>query len=676
MASSKDIPTPRPAADVENQAVDEQNIRITLYAGPFLASMSSRSEIEIGVSHIESACSAAATTDALVRSSALGYISCVVPEREHRIGNSLGTLFLSVLFCLYGCGSGAGTMTRTSEAVVDTLPQWKQADTVVLSKDQREELAVRHYIAGSAHEEAGEYDDAIGEFELALSYDPSPVIHCALSRNSVETQRFVEAANHGLAAVRLAPEDIHTHEQLADVYIALGRYDSAVEQYEIMFRLDSTNEQTRFMLARLYHADRPERALELYESILHGDGDDDDVLLNIAELDIDLGRYARAAVILESLRRFDADNDYILTLLIDAYNEDGKRKNALSVGEDLMQRFPEQQRYAARLAGLYAENDRWPDARGILHALLAEDSLDAETAADIGELYYQRAIADSTLIPEADTAFAVLLRRAPEDWHPRWYAGALAFNTGRMSEAASNFSAVLEQDPGNTEALDVLARTFLRMDDPASAILPLQTLADRNLADAETYSSLGYAYHLLRQDSLAIAALSRALGMEPDRVDALSTLALIHDDNGRTDRSDSLYQAALRTYENPSQQKDDAYYLLFNNYSYSLAQRGLDLERALGMSRESVQFDNSNSSYLDTFGWILFRHGDLDSAKQYISRAIAASTADPSPVFFEHLGDILIASGNREAAIAAWKQSLALDPGNATLVQKIREVTP
>jgi len=69
----------------------------------------------------------------------------------------------------------------------------------------------------------------------------------------------------------------------------------------------------------------------------------------------------------------------------------------------------------------------------------------------------------------------------------------------------------------------------------------------------------------------------------------------------RTDDSDSLYEEALRI--NPE------FSLALNNYAYSLSERGLQLERALGMARKALEVAPDNPSYLDTIGWIYFRLG-------------------------------------------------------------------
>jgi Tfp pilus assembly protein PilF len=125
--------------------------------------------------------------------------------------------------------------------------------------------------------------------------------------------------------------------------------------------------------------------------------------------------------------------------------------------------------------------------------------------------------------------------------------------------------------------------------------------------------------------------------------------------------SDSLYEQALRV--------DPKSALLLNNYSYSLSERGLQLDRALEMSRIAVATEPENSAYLDTYGWICFRLGHYQQARQYIEKAIAAGTA--GAVLYEHIGDVYFQLGDKIKAVTIWKKALGMDIKNETLRKKI-----
>jgi tetratricopeptide (TPR) repeat protein len=91
-----------------------------------------------------------------------------------------------------------------------------------------------------------------------------------------------------------------------------------------------------------------------------------------------------------------------------------------------------------------------------------------------------------------------------------------------------------------------------------------------------------------------------------------------------------MYERAL--------QMDPKNDLVLNNYSYSLAERGILLDRALAMSKEALSQQPENQSYLDTYGWIHYKMGDYKEAEKWIRKAIDLGST--SAVVHDHLGDV------------------------------------
>ena len=109
-----------------------------------------------------------------------------------------------------------------------------------------------------------------------------------------------------------------------------------------------------------------------------------------------------------------------------------------------------------------------------------------------------------------------------------------------------------------------------------------------------------------------------------------------------------------------------------NNYAYYLSVERRDLDKAEEMSYKTVKAEPNNSTYLDTYAWILFVKGNYAEARLYIDEAIK-NDKDSSDVVLEHCGDIYYMTGDAEGALKYWKQ--AWDKGNRsdTLKQKIQK---
>jgi Tfp pilus assembly protein PilF len=122
-----------------------------------------------------------------------------------------------------------------------------------------------------------------------------------------------------------------------------------------------------------------------------------------------------------------------------------------------------------------------------------------------------------------------------------------------------------------------------------------------------------------------------------------------------------LYEEALKI--------DPRSHLVLNNYSYSLAERGLQLQRALEMAKDAVKAEPENASYLDTIGWVYYKLSKYRQAEEYITRAVKTDKA--SPVVHEHLGDIYFQLGQKEKALEFWQKAFELDGKNQALKDKI-----
>lgn len=97
--------------------------------------------------------------------------------------------------------------------------------------------------------------------------------------------------------------------------------------------------------------------------------------------------------------------------------------------------------------------------------------------------------------------------------------------------------------------------------------------------------------------------------------------------------------------------------------------RGVELDKALEMSKISIEKDPGNASYLDTIGWIYFKLKKYKLAKENIEKSLSVNPN--SAVVLEHLGDIYNAMKDYPGALRYWKMSLEKNPNNSTLKEKI-----
>ena len=141
------------------------------------------------------------------------------------------------------------------------------------------------------------------------------------------------------------------------------------------------------------------------------------------------------------------------------------------------------------------------------------------------------------------------------------------------------------------------------------------------------------------------------LTLHPENDEVFFNLAVVYE---KTQRSSEMFSYLKKTLEiNP----DNVQALNYLGYSY--AERGLNLDEALGLIQKAVKLDPESGYIRDSLGWVYFKKGMYTEALVEIKKASELEGNDP--VILEHLGDVYLKLGNKDAAQEAcsWPAILA-----------------
>jgi tetratricopeptide (TPR) repeat protein len=551
-----------------------------------------------------------------------------------------------------------GCNAKTGEALERPLAREDRAPTAM---DTARQLAMQHVIDGSIEEVKGDYAKAVLEFQDALRYNQDPAIYYALSKNYSLLGKHSLAIDAGREAVKRGPENMDYRRNLADVYALAFEYDAAASQFEEIIRRDSSQLEAWYNLARIYQSRKPLRALEVYEEITRRFGPEWEILLQTAEINNKLGRFDKAADALEEMSKIDPANKALKESLAQTLVRAGKFDEALAVYSQLRELNPEDFTIVAEIGGIRLARGENARAREEFARVLSQDSVAVDMKLHIGEMYFAQLAKDSTLAPETKTVFEQIAAQHPDDWRPFWFLGAVGSMMHDDSTAVKNFRRVTVLASWNADAWVYLSSVFLGKNNFEEVAKILESAVRILPDDYRVNFFLGVSYSRLNRPLDAARVLEHARQINPREVDAIAQLAMVYDGIKRYDESDALYEEALRL--------DPANSLVLNNFAYSLAERNVQLDRALTMSRKAVEADATNSSYLDTIGWICYRLGNYKDAERYVKEAIGKG--EVNAVVYEHLGDIYFAMNQKDLALEQWNLALKLDAGNTVLRDKI-----
>ncbi len=547
-----------------------------------------------------------------------------------------------------GCSGARGTVEEES-------PAMRQG------KEIAHQIAVQKVIDGSVYEAKGNYAQAILEYQDALRYERSAGIYFALAKNYTAIGKHALAIDAAREAVRIEPDNLDYRRMLADCCVAGYEIETAIQQYEEIIKRDSSQVEVWFNLARLYQGRKPLKALEVYQRILDRFGPQWDVYLQVADLCSKLGKFDSAAAALREMLVLDPGNQDLKRNLAQTYVRAGDADSALVIYRELRELDPDRLEYAVEIAGIHLLQKDYDKAAGEFEAILSRDTVSIDTKLRIGEIYFSQLQKDSTLAPVARSIFERIRDGHPADWRPYWFLGIIGSVTHDDSLSINSFRKVTELASWNADAWVYLSSVFLERNNFPEVVKILESAAAVVPDDFRVNFLLGVAYSRTGQSEEAVDALQKARRINPKDVDAISQLALVYDGLKRFTESDSLYELALSL----SPDND----LVLNNFAYSLADRGVQIERALEMSKKALAAKPDNTSYLDTIGWIYYRLGDFTSAENYILKAM--EKGEVSAVVYEHLGDVYYRLDHRDRALEYWNKALKLDEKNTALREKI-----
>ena len=92
------------------------------------------------------------------------------------------------------------------------------------------------------------------------------------------------------------------------------------------------------------------------------------------------------------------------------------------------------------------------------------------------------------------------------------------------------------------------------------------------------------------------------------------------------------------------------------------------------MSRITAEKAPDNSTYLDTFGWILYLQGKALEAKPFFKNAVMLYGGKESPVILDHYAEVLFALKEYDLAFLYWNKAKAINNGEIPDLDRIKVV--
>jgi len=493
-----------------------------------------------------------------------------------------------------------------------------------------------------------------------------------LSRLLARSRTPEKALEYARTAVQLAPDNQWYQRQLADVLTARARYAEAAEVYAGLAARPGTRDpepaiKAAFLFQRASKYKEAIAALDRAAALQPGDAD---ILLQKQQLYLKLNDVEGAVRTVREVIAANPRDARYYALLADLYANNKQPEKAAEVYTEAEKKFP---------------------GDPIIQLALAQQARDAKDTARYNA-YVKRAITNRELSPEAqikllipylqeisrDTARrdeGLRLAASVAEQHQsnagvQSFYGEILQLFGRSAEASEQFKKAVVLDGSQFDYWRLLLNSYLDPGSADSLVVWSEKAAKLYPTQAIVHFFNGVGQLSRKAYPQAIRAINRAIDIQPEEDRELlasmyTTLGDAYNSAKQYTESDSAYEAAMRL--------DPRNATLLNNYAYYLSVRGVRLDDAERMSKRSLELRQDEGTFLDTYGWILYKQGKYRDALDYIQRAVDAAGDRADGTLWDHLGDALYRTGERDKAVDAWKQAQQRKADNPLLEKKISE---
>lgn len=554
-----------------------------------------------------------------------------------------------------------------------TIPVKRATDSTELSANDRRRYEY-FYLEALRQQNGGHFAAAFDLLNHCLSIDPNaPEAYFLLSSYLVELHQDSLARHYLEKAAALNPDNSSYLERLAQYFISAKDFDRAISAYEQLASRDLSRSDVWNILLSLYQQQkRYDKMIDAIRNIERIDGSSEDLVLSKMRV-YEMMDNKKAAY--ATLKALADEHPYDLNYQVMIGNwlmQNGKKKDAFRIFTHVSKQEPDNTYAQSSLYDYYRAEGQDSLAHLVLEDILISPKTDTDTkVAMIKQVIQENEQRGGDSIPVL-RLFGQIMDANPQD-SVMAELNAAYMSLKKMPEDTINqaLMRVLRISPDNAGArLQIIQSKWKRQQWDDIISLCQQAVA-YNPEELSFYYFLGLAYFQKDDHDRSLDAFRRCVG----QANAKSNAEIVSDAYslmGELLHRKGLKEEAYAAYDSCLQWKQD-HIACLNNYAYFLSEDNRDLEKAEQMSYRTVKAEPKNSTYLDTYAWILFMQKRYAEAEIYIDQALMNDTDSvQSPVVVEHAGDIHAMNRQMDKAVDYWQQALKSGNANPLLPKKIK----
>lgn len=498
-------------------------------------------------------------------------------------------------------------------------------------------------------------DDAVGYFELAQLL--------GARHDIAEAQKTIRQAS------KLDPGNVWYQLYDAEISQLNGDYKDAIGIYENIIRKHPDNLDYYYQLAALdMMAEEFGDAVKVYDQIEEKIGVTEEISIQKEKIFLQLKDLSKAQQELEKLVNSDPENTRYLSILAEFYVASGKPDKALEIYKKISGIDPNDPYINMSMADFYRKQGNRDKAYEYLKKGFENPNLGIDTKMNVLMTFYS---VNDLYKDQKDQAFElakILVAVHPQDPRSHSIYGDLLSQDKQYDKAKEEFLKVISLDSSKYVIWEEVLRLDLQTEQFDQAVGHAKSTIELFPEQPVPYLFAGIADFQLKKYDDAINSFLNGIKVVVNNDELLSQFYMYLGDTYHSvkniEESDKYYQKSLDV------KGDNAYVL--NNFAYYLSLRNKDLTKAEEMARKAINLEPANSSFQDTYGWVLFKLGKFEEAKEWIGKAMQDTTGVSAEVL-EHYGDTMYKLGDAASAVEYWEKAKLKGQGSDLLDRKLAE---
>lgn len=527
-----------------------------------------------------------------------------------------------------------------------------------------------YFVEGVKQKMLGNLGQAKGYFEKALSLNTESSAACyELSSIYTITGDYNNAIEYARRAEILSGENIWYKLHLANLYHITKEVDSTIVIYEKIHEIFPDRNDLAFNLSELYkEKGKDEEALRIYEKLEERIGMSKHLGLAKEEIYERKGEFGMAKNELDKLLRVYENDVDIMSVLAELYHNNGYDDKAKETYELMFKIDPDNYNAKSLLLGYYRKKKEYSKVFIIVREIIENSEIMINDKVQMMLSFISNPGEMGDYTANIEIFIGKLEDQYPDDYKVKAIAADFCIRTGKLEEARNKLKYIIEKGNANY----VLWEQFLFIENSMRNYQELYKECEQAIKiypERPTFYLLkGISASELKKYEIAVKTLEEGLKLiKNDNQFKIQFYTLIGDNYRSMDlhgKSDDAMEMALEI--------DSENTIVLNNYAYYLSERGYRLRRALKMSGKCIKNEPLNATYLDTYGWILFKMGKINEAKTYLEKAMNNAGVN-DPEITEHYGDLLYKMKEYARAAEIWEEAIILGGEKEKIEKKILE---